>query len=174
MQKSLSWIVLIIAAIAITLSLIAILDKPANQRLAYIVNSEILENYPPAMEARAMLNNMGQAHQQKIDSMSISLQTMQNVLNKDNTNKKLQTEMQEKGSVLQNYIQQAQQQMTAFETQKMDSVYQLINEGITAFAEENGYRMILGTLNGNIVYADSADNVTDAVINYLSKKTIGE
>lgn len=167
-MKTLNWITLVIALGALTAA-IFILQNSGGPKLAFVVNSEIMQGYVPAMQAQQQKEALQKFHQAKIDSMQSDLNTLQQAL-QSGGGKMIEDQMRQKGLAFQQYAQQAQRQLNAFEQQKMDSVYQVVNEGVKAFAEKNGYTMIFGTLNGNIVYADSVDNVTEAVIKFLNTR----
>ncbi len=71
---------------------------------------------------------------------------------------------------LNRYAVETREKIAAREQEIMAPVLQIINARISQFAKENGYTMIWGVGDGNILYGDLAVDITEEVLTYINEQ----
>lgn len=139
--------------------------KPS--QIVYVDSNKLLENYEGMKAAR-------QQFQQKAMQWQANIDTLKSELDKEikayeagkpkmsskerELNEKL---IKTKSQQFVDYQKGIQQKSQQEDYQMTEQVLTEVNSFIEAYGKKNGYKMVLGTSNGNIVYADDFLDITD-------------
>ena len=132
----LAGLILIYAGIAIT-----VLRLAGNQpKLDYVMNSEILNGYKPAIRVRQLLKTEIDSLQYKIDSEQTTLNAFDMKIEKGKKSwwpvqglQQMKTQLQVKQQELAQYVQGAQQSLNVKKQEMMTLVYKEIDDKIALF-----------------------------------------
>ncbi len=77
--------------------------------------------------------------------------------------------LQSKRQQILQYQEAVMEKLSQREQELTSKFLQRTNKLIAEYGEDNGYQVILGTVNGNILYGDKAMDVTDEVIRKINE-----
>lgn len=143
---------------------------------AYVNSTEVFEKYTASIEANKKIESENKILQANVNTLKNELDSIQNVVaaNFKSWKKSKQEQMRNfvvgKQQEFQRYTQAVQQKAMQREQEIMEPVVKEIDRYIAKFAKENGYDMVFGTLQGNILFAGEAKNITEDVIAYLNNE----
>ena len=174
MQKNqyILYILLIYAVIASSLLWI----WPDHQKIAYVESAKVIESYPGAQAANEKLEKEIKGIEDTIKDMQTKLDSLNMVGIKfgerwsKNKQQEFQVLLQQKAQELQQYSQTAQQQINQRQQVVMQPVYNEIDKLIAEYAEAYGYAIIMGVLQGNIVYGAKRRDITDDVVKWIKER----
>lgn len=143
-----------------------------SKKLGYISTAKVFEEFSLKKEMESDLKKIQITKQAYLDSLKLIIQTMSvNAENKKSGDLKAEDYKKiyllkedqfnrENEEVLRNYN---------------DKVWKQLNQYVEDFGKENGYDYLFGTSGqGNLMYAEEGDNVTEKVITYINEKYKGK
>ena len=163
--------------ISIASSLYFYLAPPA--KLVYVDTALLLDQYEGMVDARADFQKKAAAWQANIDTLQSEvtgkiMDYEKEVSRMTDKEKKLSQELirtkQKQFKDYQQAIQQQYQQEDGAMTQK---VLERVNAFIKAYGDKHSYKIILGTGQGNIVYAEESLDITEEVVKLLNEDYLG-
>jgi len=151
-----------------------------SHNVAYVNNTRVLTEYNGLKEG-------SQLYQQKRASWKANIDTLNNSLNREI--KKYEAErasltakeqqltealLGKRQQELINYKNAIQQKAKEDDQQIMDEIVKQIDSYIKNYGEEHGYDYIFGvTSEGNLLFANDTDNITDAILEGLNRSYEG-
>lgn len=145
-----------------------------SSKVAYVNSASLLQQYKGAIEAGKRLEEEGKKWEDNIHTLQAELDSLnflfanQSELWSLTKKKDVATYARKKEQDLNRYSQAVQQKAAARQQELLAPVLSEINNAVADYARENNYSMVLGTIEGNIVYADNAVDITDAVLTHLN------
>lgn len=164
MNKQLSIVAIVLALIAIVLSIFIYVSLP---KTGFIHSHKVFDNYKGMKELEGKFKAEFDAKKASLDSLTATIK----VLQQDGSNPDALTK-----SVQLHQIKQAQleQEYATKQSEYTDAIWKQINGHLTEYGKENGYDYIFGAIgNGSLMYSASSEDITDAVITYINGKYEG-
>lgn len=166
--------------IGITLFLGLTMASAVNaQKIGHIALDSLLKSMPESDSAR----KVGQAYYQQlemtIETMQKELQTKYQEYQQDApkmtelVKQTKQQELQDLQQRIQNFQQQAQGSLQRFNDSITRPVISKAKNAINAVAKEHGYKYILDTSSGIVIYSEESDDVFPMVAEKLGIKSKG-
>lgn len=153
MKQALITISLVAAAVCIAVSFGA---SHEGTRSAFVYNEKLFNAFSGTIELKEKLKNVEAESKRVLDSLmtlSLSEGNMPGILDEK---ARVETAMQE-----------LSERYTA-------DIWRQINESVSAYGSEHGYDFIFGASgDGNLMYARTANDITDDVIRYINRKYEG-
>lgn len=172
-KKDFVLIGIMIALVIVGLSLNHIMSP---QKIAYINTSEVLDKYNGMIDARKKFDQTSKMWKNNLDTLALEFQddlktyekglAAMTVKEKELTQKVLQNKQQELIQYQQAISQKAQEE----EGRLTDSELKKIKAFIEKYGKNNGYKLILGSTAGSILYGNDASEITDEVLDGLNKE----
>ena len=167
------WIPLAIISIGILFSFMI----PNQTKIAYIKNVVVMEKYLGMLDGKKEYDlKMGQ-WQANIDTLKLDLQRNINAYNAQfnslSENEKSINEqlIRRQQNDLKNYANTIEEKAAVKDQEIMQGVLNQINACVEQYARDNGYDFVFGTtINGNIMYAGDAYDITDQIIEELNNE----
>lgn len=173
-------------AIALTLSVLAILGAATSlflnlrsEEIVYVDSTVLLEKYQGMLDARAEFQKKASAWQANIDTLESEVKSAimdyekgvskMTAKEKELSQELIRTKQQQFRDYQQAIQQQSQQEDLAMTQQVLDRVNVFIRE----YGKKKNYKIILGTSQGNIVYAEDGLDITDEVVELLNADYLG-
>ncbi len=165
----------LVAATALAVLGYSGLNDPQDRalKLAYINSNEIIAQAPGAQEAQATFDREMASWRTQVQSLSDSLQQMitayeqqQVMLSPEARQQRQQqiqakrVEFQQRAADLEVVAQRRQQEL-------VEPIYERITNVLVKVRDENNYTMIFDAAAGALIAADTALDITDAVIDRL-------
>lgn len=163
---------LFIVVLAIQAVLIA--DKYwHNDKIAYVNTSELLSRYSKMANAEEQITEVKNKYKADIDTLSRELELEISKyeksvasFSKDEKEKSEQFLKMKQTQLIQ--YQQAVEKKVFEESKKLkEGVLVEMNKKITKYGKTNNYKLIFGTSEGNIIYADEVVDISEDVLNYI-------
>jgi outer membrane protein len=124
---------------------------------AYVLNQKVFDEFAGKKELEQKLLAMKSAHKAVLDSMVTMIQKKSND--------------QAMVAQYQQMLQQYQQEDQDVSARYTSDIWKRINEYISTYGKEHGYDFIFGaTGDGNLMYANDANDITDEVITYINAR----
>jgi len=164
---------LILAAIALAFAVFSYTSQP---KLAYVNSQDVISKYKGAKEANAILKTESEKWRGNVQILKSEVDSLTLIWNKENASwsKKKKTSFAQsaakKQEELQRYSQAVQQKELQRQQELMNPIFADLNKYIEEYAKANGYDMVFGTMQGNIVYAADATDITKAIIKYVNEQ----
>lgn len=164
---------LILAVIAIAM---AVFSYTSQAKYAYVESNILIDKYKGAKEAREKFETESKVWQSNVKTLATELDSLkkewiENQKKWSKSKKKSKQEMVlKKQEDFARYSQAINQKAAQREQELMKPIYDEMNNYIADYAEENGYDMIFGTLQGNIVYSNKTYNLTKEVTKYINEQ----
>jgi outer membrane protein len=146
-----------------------------SSKVAYVNSASLLQKYKGAIEANRTLEEESKKWGDNIQTLQAELDSLNFLFANQSeswslTRKKdVATYARKREQDLNRYSQAVQQKAAARQQELLAPVLAEINNAVADYAREKGYAMVLGTIDGNIVYADNAVDITDAVLEKLNR-----
>lgn len=172
----------ITSATALVLSVVAIsmIFFQKKDKVGYVYNSRVLNEYKGVVEARMQYQSEINQWQANLDTISFQLndEVKKLDLNKgmmpNNEIALTQELINRKKQELFNYKKALEEKAAEKDAEMTKSVLNQIDSYLLEYGKKNGYKYLFGvTDNGNILYADEADDITDIILKELNKKYEG-
>jgi outer membrane protein len=163
-------------ALSAVVLVFALYSHFSETKIAYVDNNEILSKYKGAKEAREKLEKESKSWESNIKILQLEMDSLSKIWQKDgqkwskNMKQEKAKELQLKEQDLGRYTQAVQQKAAQRNKELMDPVIADLNKYIEEYAKDNGYDFVLGTMTGNIVYADKTREITREVIKYVNEQ----
>ena len=146
-------------------------------KIGYVRNAVVMEKYQGMKDAQKKYESQSLQYKSNIDTLRFDFQRQVAQFNSEyatlsNKEKELKGEMlQRQEQELQRYVQSIEKQMEEEDARLMQGVLNQINAYTESHAEKNGYDFVFGTtIEGNIMYAKDAFDLTDEVVEGLNKE----
>lgn len=169
----------ILSMVSLALGSFALYQNYSSQSIAYVDSSALLDKYQGMIDARTEYQKKAASWEANIDTLESEVKAA--IMDYEKEASKMSTKEKELSQELirtkqrqfrdyQEAIQQQAQQEDQAMTQR---VLDKVNVFITDFGKRNNYKIIFGTTNGNIVYAEDGLDITDEVVELLNKDYLG-
>lgn len=178
LKKRVSDIVLfLISSLALTLAILSYFDKP---KIGYVHNDILFKKFDGLIEGQQELKAKNNVWQSNLDSLTFDFNrqaqqyssSRESMSNEEQMLKERQLAEQEKNIML--YKKSIEQKSMEEEQRIQTSVINQVNAYSKDFGKTQGYDYIFGvTENGSILYGNSADDVTEEVVEYINAKYKG-
>jgi outer membrane protein len=173
MKKIVLAILVIVLVIGVTLCTTYFTRK---EKLAYINTSLVYEGFNLKKEMETKYNRTQEARKLVLDSLMQSLQAEAKAL-EENDNKDKESILRFE-SLRKSYAMKKKQfdeDNESLASSYTSQVWEQLNQYIKDFGTENEYKFIFGaTGQGNLMYANDADDITKMVIAYANDKYEGK
>jgi len=150
-----------------------------SQKLVYIDNNKLLNNYQGMLDARQAFQSKATVWQANIDTLMSEVQ--KSIMDYEKGSGKMTTKERElskelirtKQKQLKDYQVAINEKSSAEDQQVTQGVLTVVNAFIEEYGKENNYKLILGaTTAGNIVYAEESMDITDEVLAALNAQYV--
>jgi outer membrane protein len=122
----------------------------------FIINQKVFEGFKGKSLLEQRFQDKIKTHKHTLDSIANLINASSNDLLKEKYNDLESKFRLEEEEIYNNYS---------------SDIWKQINLNVENFGREKGYRFIYGaTGNGNLMYGDSTNDLTEEVINYINKK----
>jgi outer membrane protein len=146
----------------------------------YVDSAKLVNEYKGMEAARKIFQQKASAWKANIDTLSSDVQN--EIMKYEKVSKDLSTRekqlseelIRQKQKQLYEYQQAINQQAKEEDDKMTQEVLTQINAYIKKYGAENGYKIVLGAANGNIVYADDALDITAQILEGLNKDYAGQ
>lgn len=152
-------------------------ERPKPPRLGYVDSAELLNKFERAVRVRAELQTTTGRWQAQVKLLEQELAGLrQRYIDESpamsaNQQKALRDQIVQREQDYTQVVQELNTKAARMEIEKMQPVYDEINTILREYGKRHGYDMILGaTPAGNIVYADTASNLTDDILGAIARR----
>ena len=171
-------IIINIALASIVLGLCIYQFVPYGKRTGYVVLSEVFGEFTLKKELEKELTARQKSREMTVDSMKSVLTLRARTINSESNKATREQMIQE----YQGINQQFSQRQEALVKQNQDEISELnhkiylqMNEYINQYGKAHGYKYIFGTTNeGNLMFANEAENVTKEITVYINSAYEGK
>lgn len=146
-----------------------------NYKFAHVNTQELLQAMPQSDSARAKFQKEQRAIQQQLEEMQVELnRKYQNFQEKMDSMSNLvkktkETELMDMQKRVQEFQQQAQQDLQRIEEELLQPIYDMMNKAIEKVGKEQGYTYVFDTSIGSVIYhSDQSEDIMPLV-----KKELG-
>lgn len=165
---------------AIILGALVFYFFPEGPDLVYVDSTKIIDEYKGMQSARKAYQEKAAAWKGNIDTLTTEVQ--KEIMKYEKSSKSLSPKERQlseevirlKQKQLYDYQEAIGRQAREEDDKMTADVLNQINAYIKKYGAEKGYKIVLGTANGNIVYADESIDITDEVLEGLNKNYEGE
>lgn len=179
MSTRLHWIVSIISLSLLILLIFYIVLNPA-PRIAYVDSVKLMNGYQGMIDARKVYQQKATGWQANIDTLAMEVQ--QRIADYEKTSAKMSAKerdlsrelIRNKEQQLREYQQVLNSQAQEEDAKMTNDVVSQVNTYIKEYGESNGYTVILAAVNGNIVFAKDAIDLTDEILEGVNKNYKGQ
>lgn len=179
MSTRLHWIVSIISLSLLILLIFYIVLSPA-PRIAYVDSVKLMNGYQGMIDARKVYQQKATGWQANIDTLAMEVQ--QRIADYEKTSAKMSAKerdlsrelIRNKEQQLREYQQVLNSQAQEEDAKMTNDVVSQVNTYIKEYGESNGYTVILAAVNGNIVFAKDAIDLTDEILEGVNKNYKGQ
>lgn len=139
------------------------------QKIAHIQVDSLISLMPESKQAQEALQKYSKDLEAQIGSMETELQTKyQKYLDEQATLSPLlketkEKELQDLQRRIEDFRQQAQTEYQRKTQEMTKPIYDKAKKGIDAVAKENGYKYVLDTSTGTVIYFEAADDILPLV-----------
>lgn len=159
----------IVKSIAIVALTIGSMSLAHAQKIAHISLDSLITLMPESKVAQDIAQKYLKDLEQQVSSMELELQTkyndyMQNQASySDLVKGTKEKELQDLNRRIEDFKASAQQDYQRKYGEISKPIYDKAKKGIDAVAKENGYKYVLDTSTGNVLYSEPADDITALV-----------
>lgn len=172
--KYFPFIAFLLAAIALGIVLLR------SEKTAYVNSGVIMEKYQGMIDARKKYEETSKTWQSNADTLAAEFQESLKKYEKDITTmsakeKQMAQELlKNKQQQVMQYQQAIQQKAEQEQGKLSEGAIKQINSYIENYGKKHHYKIIFGTNNGNIVYADKSVEITDQILDGLNEEYKGK
>lgn len=170
------WVLICAGSLLLCFAVITTVDIFWNPKaIGYVNSGEILKRYKGAEDANKKFEAESKVWDENIKILQRELDSLNFLFVRDGNKwgdakkKELISFAKRREDDLQRYTQAILQKASSRQKELLQPVLADINNVISEYGKKEGYAMILGTTDGNIVYADNSVNVTEKVLELLNK-----
>lgn len=157
--------------------LTALLFISCQDRVMYVDNTKLLNDYAEKKDLEAELQKKIDAYQRKRDSISRMFQLEAQQFDTQakslapNVAQQKYNELMQKSQILQQTLLQEEQSIQIESQSKMDTLLKKVKKMVKEHGKEKGYTYILGANEGgSVLYGEDAKDITQEVITKLNEK----
>ena len=172
---------IILPALAIVLSLIAIYFSKSSSELVYVDVNKLIEGYSRTKIAKAEFDKKATTMKSNIDSLMTGWQKELQAYEKERVSMspkelKLKQELlQNKQQQINGYQEAIQKKIQEEDKKVTQTVINDINDYIKEYGKNHSYKIIFGASGGgNIMYAEESTDLTQEVLKGLNKEYEGK
>lgn len=150
-----------------------LLIMKVNRKIAYVSTYQVYEQFKLKKELEEKLNKTQLSRQVILDSLKAKMQftISNNLLSESEKSLKI-------NEIKENYYLKEKQFNQENESQSQQytaQIWEQLNQYMKEYGKEEGYTYILGASGqGNIMYADEAEDISKQVIEFVNKKYDGK
>lgn len=150
------------------------------ERIAYVDSVKLMNGYQGMVDARKVYQQKAAGWQANIDTLAREVQ--QRITDYEKASAKMSVKerdlsrelIQNKEQQLREYQQALNDQAQQEDAKMTTEVVSQMNAYIKEYGETKGYTVILAAVNGNIVFARDAIDLTDEILDGLNKNYKGQ
>jgi outer membrane protein len=162
------------AALFIALTCIVLFNNQnVEERTAYIEVAKVYDAFKMKKELENKFTNVEQFRKTILDSLELELQLMATSYEQDHSEEIRSSYLMKK----QEYLgkkKQFDEDNAAVSQQYTTQILQQMNEYVTEYGKEHGYKYIFGAEgSGSLMYASDSENITDEITIYVNEKYSG-
>jgi len=132
-------------------------NETSKKKSAYIISQTVFEKFNGTKYLQDALRTAKESHKRSLDSIAAIIESRNN-----------DASLIEQYNQIAKSYQLSDEQLSAKYT---SDVWKAINSSIAEFGKKNNYQFIFGaTGDGNLMYGDSLQNVTEEVGKYVNEK----
>ncbi|MEX0313281.1 MAG: OmpH family outer membrane protein [Allomuricauda sp.] len=172
---------LYISILALIASCVTFFLSFSKSELVYVDINRLVEGYERTKVERKAFSKKTNTMKANVDSLMVDWQTELKSYEKERlsmTKKELdlkQELLQTKQQQINNYQQAIQKQIQEEDKKMTQTVLNDINGFVSDYGKEHGYKIILGAKgDGNIMYAQDASDLTQAILHQLNNQYQGK
>ena len=133
--------------------------RTSKPQMVFIKTNEVMARYKGAIQARESFQKQSNAWAEEAKQLDGKLRDLLK------TGKITDAKVKEQAVQLRSRIDSLRQKGAQLDQELTAPMLAEVNAGIKRFAQKNGYRLVIGTLNGGVVlYGDDSLDVTEALI----------
>lgn len=146
------------------------------EKIVYVNTGVVLEKYKGMIDAKKKFEGFSQQWKNNVDTLTNDFQDALKKYEKEQGGMTLkerdlsQDLLRNKQQQLGQYQQAIQQKAQEEESKLTQTELKKINSYMEEYGRKNGFRIILGTSNGNILYADKSIEITNEIIEGLNNE----
>lgn len=170
--------IIVIALIVAYAAVISTLNFTNKDKVGYVNSGKVLSEYSSAIIAEKSLNQQIQEWNKNIEFLENEILKLNDDFEKFSSTwtsvqrKEKQQMMLKKQQEFADYNKAVKKKAEILQTSLMEPVYDEINAYMQQFGQENGYRLILGTLSGgNILFGHDSMDLTSEFLAYANSKS---
>lgn len=131
----------------------------------YVLTDKVYQEYAGTGKQMKSLKQLRKKHQDVLDSLRLQVRKL------EASPEKKPAEVEKKRKLYNRMRKEFNKDLQKQKQQKEEALWKQINSYIRAYGDKRGYTYIHGANgSGNLMYADSARNITDEVIDYINKQ----
>lgn len=148
--------------------------------IAYVDSAKLVNGYQGMIDARQVYQKKAAGWQANIDTLSKEVQQRITAYEKESlkmsrNERDLSRELiRTKEQQLQEYSEAMNAQAQQEDAKMTSDVISQMNAFIKKYGKANNYTIILAAVNGNVVYAEDAIDLTDEILDGLNKEYKGQ
>lgn len=162
--------------IYVALAMIVLTSCQQPQKIGYVDNSKLINDYQEKKNIEAKLNVKIAAFQKRTDSLRKVFQLDVNEaelkarsMSQENV-QKLSQELQQQEQILSQRVQLEQQQIAQESKALNDSLIKKVKDFVKDYGTENGYSYILGSNEGgSVLFGKEENDLTQTILELLNK-----
>ncbi len=171
-----NWILMVIGVLVLYCAVIVTMSLfTPKSRVAYVNSGEILKRYKGAVEANKKFEEDSKKWQENINTLQAELDSLNFLFVREGNHwsadrrKEVAGFAKKREGDLQRYSQAIQQKASARQQELLQPVLADVNNAVAQYAKSESFDIILGTLDGNIVYAEKTVDITENVLDILNR-----
>jgi len=143
------------------------------QKMAHINLDSLITLMPESKTAQAAVQDYSKQLEQQITAMQTELQTKYQTYQTDSPNMaevvkaSKEKELNDLNQRIQDFQQQAQTDYQRKSAELSKPVYEKAKKAVDAVAKENGFKYVLDTSTGMVIYSEQSDDIIGLVIKKL-------
>lgn len=143
------------------------------QKIAHVSLDSLISIMPESKTAQQAVQDYAKQLEQMVTTMQQELQTKYDAFQKESANmapivkESKEKELNDLNQRIQDFQQQAQQDYQKKSAEFSKPVYEKAKKAIDAVAKDNGYKYVLDTSTGIVIYNEPADDIIGLVIKKL-------
>jgi|GEM_PF-1612822 len=159
-----------------SLTLLACYHIFFTKKMGYVKTGELLEKYEGMKNANVQFMEEIRIVQSNVDTLRSRLDLLKSRENmiSDSEKKQWAMEVGSRENELEQYSHSADEQLKNRQVQLTEKVISEINKAIQDYGKANNYAFVFGTTaNGNLIYAEEGDDLTEIILEKLNAEFSG-
>jgi outer membrane protein len=160
-------------ALLVALGTLVFLRTGDQNKTAYIEVAAVYDSFKMKKELEGNFSKVEVFRKSILDSLELNLQLLSSEYQSSKSESLKSTLIQKKQEYL-NTKQKFEQDNAAVSQQYTDQIFKQLNQYITEYGKEHGYKYIFGAEgSGSLMYANDSENITDEITVYINDKYKG-